>query len=118
MKLLFVYNADSGKLNTLFDIAHKIVRPDTYECALCEITHGVFSEKQAWKNFRDNSPHDLKFLHRDEFEQKFNQSLDYPVILRLDNELEILFSAEDIKNLNNVEKLIEAIRKLPESDEI
>ena len=32
MKLIFVYNAESGKLNTLFDIAHKVIKPETYKC--------------------------------------------------------------------------------------
>ena len=46
MKLIFVYNAKSGKLNALFDIAHKIVKPETYQCSLCAITHDALSEKK------------------------------------------------------------------------
>jgi hypothetical protein len=48
-QLIFVYNADSGGLNTLFDIAHKVVSPETYSCSLCMLTHGVLSERTAWK---------------------------------------------------------------------
>ena len=43
-KLLFVYNVNSGKLNILFGIVHKIISPSTYTCELCSLTHGVFSE--------------------------------------------------------------------------
>ena len=44
MKLIFVYNAGSGKLNALFDMAHKIVSPTTYECSLCALTHDAFQD--------------------------------------------------------------------------
>ena len=50
-RLLFVYNADSGLFNTLTDIAHKMLSPKTYTCNLCAITHGLFSEKEEWKEF-------------------------------------------------------------------
>jgi hypothetical protein len=52
MKLIFVYNAESGKLNTLFDIAHKIIKPETYQCSLCAITHDAIKEKKAWTEFK------------------------------------------------------------------
>ncbi len=31
MKIVFVYNANSGLMNTVLDIGHKIISPDTYE---------------------------------------------------------------------------------------
>ena len=34
MKLIFVYNANSGKLSAALDIAHKIISPSTYQCRL------------------------------------------------------------------------------------
>jgi hypothetical protein len=40
MKLLFVYNADSGLFNSIAEAAHKIVSPQTYRCDLCRITYG------------------------------------------------------------------------------
>ncbi len=39
--LLFVYNADSGLVAGLFDSAHKLLSPSTYQCQLCTLTHGV-----------------------------------------------------------------------------
>ena len=35
MKLIFVYNADSGPISGLFDIGHKIISPGSYSCGLC-----------------------------------------------------------------------------------
>lgn len=52
MKLIFVYNAESGKLNALLDIAHKVIKPETYQCFLCALTHDALSEKKAWSDFK------------------------------------------------------------------
>ena len=65
--LLFVYNADSGLFNTLADIGHKRFSPQTYECALCALTHGYFSERAQWRSFIEQLPCRCDFLHRDEF---------------------------------------------------
>ena len=73
MHLLFIYNADSGKLNALFDIGHKIVNPESYSCNLCSLTHGTFAERKEWKRFKESTSLDLVFLHRDEFEKQFGQ---------------------------------------------
>ena len=109
MKLLFVYNADSGKLNTLIDIGHKIISPSTYKCSLCSLTHGALSEKNQWKAFRENSDLDLQFLHKDEFEEQYKQPFDYPVILNADDEFEVLFNAAEIDQYKAVDDLIAAI---------
>jgi hypothetical protein len=82
MKLIFVYNADSGYVSTLLDIGHKIVNPETYSCNLCQMTFDTFSENKKWKEFRESSAIDMEFLHRDEFEEKYDMKLDYPVVLR------------------------------------
>ena len=73
MKLIFVYNADSGLFNTVSDIAHKILSPKTYSCNLCALTHGHFKIKQDWVEFLEQIDTELKFLHRDEFLNKYNQ---------------------------------------------
>ena len=55
MKLLFVYNANSGKLSALLDGLHKMVSPSTYDCNLCAMTFGHFLEDPTWKEFREKS---------------------------------------------------------------
>ena len=114
MHLIFVYNANSGKLNTLFDIAHKIIQPSSYACDLCSLTHGALSEKQAWKDFRDRTALSIDFLHKDEFEKQYNTSYDYPVILKHADELNLFMSAEDIGVVSDVEDLISRIEKQAE----
>ena len=60
-KLIFVYNADSGFLNTLGDFAHKIVRPSTYPCNLCAVTFGNLGMKMEWKKFVNSLDVNLTF---------------------------------------------------------
>ncbi|PJJ60608.1 hypothetical protein [Hymenobacter chitinivorans] len=65
-QLLFVYNADTGLVNGLLDLAHKLVSPATYPCSLCAITHGT-RMRPEWKEFVASLPLESAFLHRDEF---------------------------------------------------
>ncbi len=113
MKLIFVYNANSGKLNALFDIAHKALSPATYPCDLCSLTHDTFSEKASWKRFREETDLDLDILHKDEFEQRETGGpFDYPVILKAgDDGLSIFMSRDEIARLADVDALILAIRE-------
>jgi len=67
--IVFVWNADSGRINSLIDSFHKTFRPSTYGCKLCGLSYGVFGEKKAWKNFLKSVSVPLEFLHRDEFGQ-------------------------------------------------
>jgi len=69
--LLFVYNADSGFFNTLADIGHKLISPATYPCQLCAITHGVLTERGAWRDFIATLDLPCEFLHRDQFLKRF-----------------------------------------------
>jgi hypothetical protein len=110
MKLLFIYNADSGKLNALFDIGHKIVNPESYSCNLCTLTHGTFAERKEWKRFRESTSLDLLFLHRDEFETQFEQRFSYPIVLKQEEaELEVFVSTEQLNSVSDPAKLIELI---------
>ena len=116
MKLIFVYNATSGKAQALWDTAHKIISPKNYSCNLCSITFGAFTEKKIWKDFRENSKTEMIFLHRDEFQKQYKskwlQKFDFPVILVTRNEgLEVFISSEELKELKTPESLIELIRE-------
>ena len=112
MELIFVYNAKSGNVNLLMDFAHKTISPSTYACDLCKLTHTNFGQRKEWIAFKNQSSANLAFYHMDEFEEKFNETYEYPVILqKLTDGFEILFDSSQIKKLENVNILIEAIRK-------
>lgn len=109
MKLIFIYNADSGRLNALFDIGHKILSPRTYQCSLCKLAFGAFSETNAWKQFRERSSVEMVFQHRDEFEQEYGKQFEYPVVLAQNGELEVLLSKAAIDACEDVYQLIQAV---------
>ncbi|WJW76496.1 hypothetical protein QVG61_05250 [Thiohalobacter sp. IOR34] len=69
-RLVFVYNADSGLFNTVSDIAHKILSPETYACRLCELTHGHFRVRREWVGFLERLDAECSFLHRDEVQKQ------------------------------------------------
>jgi len=107
MKLVFVYNADSGLFNTLTDIAHKIFSPETYECQLCAITHSAFKERDEWKHYIENLGVNSEFLHRDEFASRYKlPNAEFPAIfLETDGELILCVSADDLASSHSIEDL-------------
>lgn len=112
-RLLFVYNADGGLFNTMTDIAHKILSPNTYSCNLCALTHGYFSAKDAWLQFLENTPVKCEFLHRDEFLQEHaDMKVPLPAIfVREDQGMSLLIGAEDINACTDLEDLQGLIRQ-------
>lgn len=121
-KLVFVYNADSGIKNGLLDIAHKIVNPSTYECRLCELTFGTFTEKSLWKQFRQDHKVEMEFLHKDEFlknySSKFIPAYTFPIILGVTAyDMVIFMGTTELNTLNETQDLIDAIQeRLASSD--
>ena len=115
-KLIFIYNAHSGKLNALLDTAHKIFSPDTYECNLCALTFDHFSENKKWKAFRESSTIEMEFLHIDEFNKvyasKFGYKFTFPIVL-IENkgELEVFISTEKINTIKTTEELMGLIEE-------
>ena len=113
MKLIFVYNSDSNPISSLIDFGHKILSPETYDCSLCKLTYGPFTELEEWKKFRISLGVPVEFLHRDEFEKKYPLHFDYPVILRqqADGNIEITLSKKEIDALATLDDLIECVKK-------
>ncbi|MEL6927256.1 MAG: GTPase [Cyanobacteria bacterium J06600_6] len=112
MKLIFVYNANSGLMNTLMDIGHKAISPQTYECNLCGLTFGIVSEHKQWKQFREASKAEMEFLHRDEFEQKYGQKFEYPVVLQADDNLRVAIAKTELNEIKTLDELIAQVEAL------
>ena len=111
MKLIFVYNANSGKLSAALDIAHKIISPSTYQCNLCSLTHGTFTERDVWKKFREESDTELVFYHKDEFELEFKKQFTYQIVLKEEKgELTEYITTDKINAISDVEDLIAQLK--------
>jgi hypothetical protein len=114
MKLIFVYNANSGAVSAILDSAHKLLSPTTYDCKLCDLTHGVFSENKHWSTFKESSSIEMVFLHKDEFlkqyKSKWLPKYNFPVILsEEDQALHIFMSSKDFETIETVVELIAVI---------
>lgn len=114
MKVIFVYNANSGLVNTLLDIGHKVISPDTYNCNLCQMTYGLINERKEWKEFRESSKHEMEFLHKDEFESKYNMKREYPIILKVNesNKMEEIIGTNELNKMKSVEELIKRLKEI------
>ena len=119
-KIIFIYNANSDTGSKLFDFAHKIISPATYNCSLCSLTFGNFTEKKQWKTFREQllaKGYELEFLHKDEFQDsyksKFGHGFTYPIILlETAHDLEVLVTTEKLNGFETVEELIGEVKSL------
>jgi hypothetical protein len=112
MKLIFVYNADSGLFNTLSDMAHKILSPKTYSCNLCMLTHDNFSVKQDWVRFLQTLNTETEFLHRDEFVRRYPaHEKNLPAIfVEQDEHMTVLVSRDEINVVESLLALQDLIR--------
>jgi len=117
-KLLFVYNANSGKLNSLFGIAHKIISPSTYTCELCLLTHGVFFENIDWKNFKETSSLVMEFFHVNEFLKIYSDEeysrINFPAVLSCEQDggVKEIFSSMRIQSFKTPTALIDELKLL------
>jgi len=98
------------------DGAHKIVSPSTYDCNLCAITFGKFTEDELWKAFRENTAVTMEFLYKDKFLQKYDtsnlQPLSFPaILLETATNLELSISSEILNEMTSSEALIKEITK-------
>lgn len=113
MKLQFIYNANHDLKSRVFDFAHKIISPSTYHCSLCHLTHSNFGEREEWGRFVEQSDFEMKFYHKDEFEEKYKLTFDYPLILKVgENGIDILVSKKELYRLGSTQDLIELLRIL------
>ena len=111
-KLIFVYNADAGLMNGIFDSFHKILSPNTYSCSLCKITYNAVGMRPAWKSFLSILEINTEFLHKDEFINQFGESdkIALPTIFIVDkNQFLSFVSKEEIDkaDLSELMKRIE-----------
>lgn len=107
-KLVFVYNADGGVLNSIMDSAHKLFAPSTYECALCAVTHGVVSMRSEWKDYMRALSYETRFYHRDGFRNdwpKIGEALPAIFFQVRANDLEILISRSELEAVTSVAQL-------------
>lgn len=111
--LVFVYNADSGFMNTLLDIGHKIVSPGTYNCGLCALTHSTFRMQGAWRTFVNRLEYPTAFLHRDEFHARYGmRDMKLPaVVLEQESKITPWIGPAEIDQCNSLDEFEALVRE-------
>ena len=99
-KLVFVYNADSGFMNGMFDFFHKMMKPSTYSCDLCTITHNHTGMRKAWRSYLKSLNIEKDYLHKDEFRKLYpeHSQTELPAIFLLKEDLKMIISSEELKD--------------------
>ncbi|OFZ61032.1 MAG: hypothetical protein A3D92_22070 [Bacteroidetes bacterium RIFCSPHIGHO2_02_FULL_44_7] len=112
MKLLFVYNAQNDLLSKSLDYAHKLLRPSTYRCELCQLTHHAFGERKLWQDFQQESGVEMEFLYIADFEKRFGKNVGmYPMVLEeVDGAWKIWISKSELKQVAGIEEFIQTIK--------
>ncbi|MCO4781360.1 MAG: GTPase [Candidatus Cloacimonetes bacterium] len=106
----FIYNADSGLLNTTLDIAHKILSPSTYKCDLCQLTHGILSEQESLTEFKKEFPDKILFYHKDDRLPKGSENGPFPSIwIEKDDTLSLFLPPDQISKLKNIKEILNLI---------
>lgn len=114
-RIIFVYNAQSDSWNKSLDFAHKIISPSTYNCSLCSLTHGSFSERKKWKTFREMISHTLIFEYKNEFlmrlENNQNRMFRFPAIVEENHgNYQVLIDSEELSRMESLDMLIEKVK--------
>ena len=112
MKLILVYNAEAGLIAGVMDSLHKTLSPATYQCALCAVTHGVFTMDRQWRDYLKHLPFEAMFYHRPEFRAAYPEHAASPlplVALEREGKLEMLLDAAALKRADSVDKLMSAL---------
>jgi hypothetical protein len=113
-KIIFIYNAESGHINAVRDYFHKKRSPETYQCNLCMQTFGGISMKKEWKSYIKELEIDTEFLHRDEFEEKYNiTDAKYPsaYLKKGINELKLFVTQAEMDAVKSLDELKDLINK-------
>lgn len=106
-KLIFVYNGDSGLLNSVLHLMHKTFSPSTYECRLCALIYNGISLDQDWKAYVAKLDAEVTYCHRDTFLTKHGRAFDgYPLVLeQIGQGFKILMSPADFEAVTDLDAL-------------
>ena len=110
-RLLIVYNAEAGLLAGVKDSIHKLLRPDTYPCSLCALTHRSVRMDPAWKRFLGRLPLEVRVYHRPDFRARY-PDLDMPlpaVLAERGRDVRVLLGAEALGQARSVKALVDRI---------
>lgn len=111
VSLVGVYDADGTFVGEVrYWVGARIGRT---HCSLCEITHGLFREKQEWRDCRASLGVEFTTFHRDDAPTDVLDACAHQlpvVVARFANEIVVVLGAEELEGLSGeVEKFHDAL---------
>jgi len=111
VSLVGVYDADGTFVG---EVRYWVgARAGRAHCSLCEITHGVFREKQEWRDCRASLGVEFTTFHRDDAPADVLEACDRQlpvVVVRSGDEIVVVLGAEELEGLRgDVEKFHAAL---------
>jgi len=112
-RLLIVYNAEAGIAAGIKDSIHKLLKPDTYPCSLCALTHGTVRVDPAWKRFIARVPMDVRVYHRPDFRERYpDLDIELPAVLVEEKrDAQLLIPASELRGIASVDALIARVEE-------
>ena len=112
-KIIFIYNANSGLINAVKDYFHKKRSPETYECNLCMQTFSGVSMNKSWKSYINDLDIPTEFLHRDEFEKKYDvKDAKYPsAYLRNGSIMKVFITVDEMNKVKSLDEMKDLVSK-------
>ena len=109
--LYFIYNANNDFVSIISDFIHKEISPKTYPCELCSLSYGTFTKKDKWKEFLNELNYEYSFVYKNEDHGlEFDEKKLPMIIIKSNEETQILVTKKELRNCNNVEALINLIK--------
>lgn len=111
--ILFVYNLDSGVLQSLHDYSSGKMAGSGATSPLSALTHSPVGMKKEWKRFLKELSIPSRSLDRDEFIAEFgHRSVTFPIVLlKQGPELKILVNSDEIKACRELGDLIALLKR-------
>ena len=103
-KLIFIYDASSGKLAAMADSLKKLVGRG---CPLCAVTHGLARKRSSWEQYESELAVPITYLHADELGDipDRHPSLELPCVLAElgDGEQIVILDAKSLRRARGTE---------------
>lgn len=115
-QLIFIYNAKSGLVNSIFDYVHKFVSPQTYSCNLCLITYDNMGKKDEWSNYLKSLSIEVIFAYKNNIKNYIksfkytNEHLPCAYLLNKDG-FKLFISNKEMNNVKKLSELIELVNR-------
>ena len=112
IKIIFIYNANDGVINSLYDYAHRKISPSTYSCNLCFITYDNWQRNEIWSQYLSDLPMEVDFLYKDSIYKfsEFDIGFKLPIILLKEKgDISVLIKMDDINKCKNEIELIKLL---------